>query len=66
MKTMNKNAAEIANSSRPYVVVYEYATDAHERGEILSTHSTHELAEKAANKSGYSTFLAVKDARDYV
>lgn len=63
--SFSKNASTIATSGRPYVVVFQYATGSHEQGEVLSTHTSHELAEKAANRSGYESFLAVRDARDY-
>ncbi len=56
---------EIAKSSRPFAVVFQYATVSHEQGEVLSTHKSYDLACKAQERSGYRTFLAVRDARDY-
>ena len=61
----SQTATKIAKSSRPYAVVFQYATGAHEQGEVLSTHKSYELARKAAARSGYDSFLAVRDARDY-
>lgn len=63
--SFSQNAAKIAKSARPFVVVFQYATGAHEQGEILSTHKCYDLARKAASRSGYDSFLAVRDARDY-
>lgn len=64
-KSFSANAAKIATSARPWVVVFQYGTGSHEQGEILSTHKSYELANKAARSSCYDTFLAVRDARDY-
>jgi hypothetical protein len=65
MKTFSENSAKIAKSTRPYEVIFAYSTGSHAQGELLSTHSSYELAEKAAARSGYSTFLAIRDSRDY-
>lgn len=62
------NAAEatkIAKSNRPFAAVFEYSTSRHAKGEILSTHKSYDLARKAIKASGYETFLAVRDCRDY-
>ncbi len=65
MKGFRNAAADIAKSSRPYVVVFDYATAKHEQGTVYSTHKSYDLARKAAQHSGYETFLSVRDARDY-
>jgi hypothetical protein len=61
-----QQTAKIAHSKRPFALVFEYSTGGREQNDVLSTHSTHALAEKAARASGYDTFLAVQDAREYV
>lgn len=61
---MNK-MTEIAKSRRPFAVVWQYSNGGNEHGEVLSTHKSYELACKAQRRSGYRTFLAVRDARDY-
>jgi hypothetical protein len=66
MNQFKKQAAKIAASKRPYALVFKYAAFRRAQNDILSTHSTHALADKAARASGYDTFLAVRDARDYV
>lgn len=63
--SFSQNATKIAKSSRPFAVVFQYATGAREEGEVLSTHKSYDLARKAAARSGYDSFLAVRDARDY-
>ena len=60
------NYEKIAKSNRPYAAVFAYDTDSHYQGDVLSTHSTHKLASAAAARSGYETFLTIRDARDYV
>ena len=64
-KSFSQSAAKIAKSNRPWCVVFNYATSTHEQGELVSTHSTCDLANKAARSNGFDTFLAVRDARDY-
>ena len=56
----SKNATKIARPARPFAVVFHYATGEHERGEVLSTHKSYDLARKAAVRSGYDSFLAVR------
>jgi len=63
--SFSDSAERIAKSSRPWAVVCMYETDTHEQGNVLSTHSTWELAQVARLRTGLITFLAVKDARDY-
>ena len=58
-------ATRIAKSTRPYAVVFAYATSTHAQGDVLSTHKSYDLAQAAAKRSGYASFLAVRDARDY-
>lgn len=41
-------------------VVFQYSVGPYEKGYILSIHNTYELAEKALNKNGYKSFLAIK------
>lgn len=65
MSKFNQAAAEAAKTNRPWLVVFEYGTGSHEQGEVLSRHSTYELANKAARKSAYDSFLSVRDSRDY-
>ncbi len=65
MGSYSQNAAEIAASGRPFAVVFQYATSQHNQGEVLSTHKNYDLARKAARRSGYDSFLVVRDARDH-
>ena len=66
MNQFKKQAAKIAASKRPFALVFQYAAGGREQNDVLSTHATHQLADKAARASGYDTFLAVRDAREYV
>lgn len=63
--SFTQNSTKIAKSSRPYAVVFQYDTGAHEQGEILGTHKSYDLASAAAKRSGYDSFLSIRDARDY-
>lgn len=66
MNQFKKQAAKIAASKRPYALVVQYEIGSYCINHVYSTHSTHKLADKAARVSGYDTFLAVMDAREYV
>lgn len=66
MNQFKTQAAKIAASKRPYALVVQYGFGGREQNDVLSTHSTHNLADKAARASGYDTFLAVRDAREYI
>ncbi|SEO78107.1 hypothetical protein [Nitrosovibrio sp. Nv6] len=44
-----------------YCVVALYDHDKYTRGDVISRHKTHELAEKALNKGAYSTFRGIKE-----
>lgn len=43
-----------------YVVVVQYDCRLGDKGTIVSRHSTQELAERAAKRTGFDSFLAIK------
>lgn len=51
-------------STFTYAVYFQYATAQHKAGDVLSRHHSYDAAEKAAKRSGYSTFLAIRDLTD--
>jgi len=50
---------ENAQRDYRYLLVFSYDSGSYENGDVLSTHSTYELAQKASKKSGYNTFLRI-------
>lgn len=59
---MNIKDKKSYNPKKPWVVYYYYERGGYERGEIVSRHSTYELARK---KAGNDSFLGVKDLREW-
>ena len=49
--------------ARPWLVTFAYATSTHPQGSLLSRHSTYALAAAAAKRSGFDSFLEIRDAR---
>ena len=60
-----QQAAKIAASKRPFALVVQYGIGRYCVNDVYSTHRTHQLAGKSAWASGYDSFLAVRDAREY-
>lgn len=44
-----------------FATVFDYATSRYERGDIFSRHRTYEAARKAAKRSGWDSFLSIRE-----
>ncbi len=51
----------LMNTSEQWAVVVAYSYRNHERGDVISRHSTYALACKAHGRHAYSSHLAVKE-----
>jgi hypothetical protein len=44
-----------------WAVVFAYSTEQHGKGCVLSTHKSYDLARAAAKRSGWDSFLAIRE-----
>jgi hypothetical protein len=61
MDSINRIDSLKITAQHRYAVVAAYAHAGFERGDIISRHSTYELARKAARRSGYDSFRGVRN-----
>lgn len=53
-------------TGKNWAVIADYEHAGRERGEIVSRHKSHDLARKSAKRSGYDTFLSIRNLEDYL
>lgn len=50
----------------PFEVYWYYSTGAHNRGDVYSRHATYKAAESNARKSGYASFLGIREVKGLI
>jgi hypothetical protein len=57
---MNKYA-EALQKGYEYIVIVQYDCGLGDQGTVISRHRTYDAARKAANRTGYDSFLSIRD-----
>ena len=61
---MNKYA-EALQKGYEYIVIVKYDCGLGDQGKVISRHKTYDAASKSIKRTGYDSFLSIRDTRSY-